>query len=428
MEIQSIRVCMLVKNSFTHDARVLREARTLVSHGYDVTVVALLAAGLPERETTSDGIHVIRVHRGPGASLHAVSDPSQSKEPSDLVPFKTTKHSVTRKIRTSAVQLIKLVASSPAGDLVQKSIDKRMRTAALSIQPHIMHAHDLDTLSVGVDVARTLDIPVIYDSHEIASQRNHHSARRKRHSFDLEKPLIDQVDRIIMVSQGCADYTSEIYNIAAPDVIMNCPDLPDKPLEARDLRVVLNIPKSDFLVVHQGSLQRNRGIEETIQAVRDIPDCTLVIIGFGQHRPALEQYVTDMKLDHKVKFFGPVPSTELVEWTASADIGIATIIGKSKSYLYSMPNKLFEYVMAGIPVIASDYPDMGTFVKNNGIGLICNPESANEIRSSILKLRDDDDLRNRCAQRSRDARNTFNWQTEQEKLLSLYNELLAHKP
>ena len=417
---------MLVKNSFTHDARVLREARTLASHGYDVTVVALLAAGLPERETTSDGIHVIRVHRGPGASLHAVSDPSQSKASPDPSASKTTKNTVTRKIRSLAVRLIKIAASSPAGDLIQRSIDKRMRTAALSVQPHIMHAHDLDTLSVGVDIARTLGIPVIYDSHEIASQRNHHSARRKRHSYDHEKPLIDQVDRIIMVSQGCADYTAEIYNITAPDVIMNCPYLPDKPLETRDLRVALNIPKSDFLVVHQGSLQRNRGIEETIQAVQDIPDCTLVIIGFGQHRPALEQYVTDRKLNHKVKFFGPVPSHELVEWTASADIGIATIIGKSKSYLYSMPNKLFEYVMAGIPVIASDYPDMGAFVKNNEIGLICDPESATEIKSSILELRDDEGLRNRCAERSRAARNTFNWQTEQEKLLSLYNELLAH--
>lgn len=413
MSTEKTRVCMLLKNSFTHDARVLREAKTLVANDYDVTVVALSAKNLPERETTADGIHVIRVSRGVGSSLHAVSDPSQSKQ---------TQRKVLKRIKGLAVTIIKLVAATPLGEFIQKSIDNRMRVAAMSVSPDVIHAHDLDTLEVGVDISSIRNIPLIYDSHEIASQRNHHSAARKRRSYDVEKKLITAVDRMIMVSRGCAEYTAEIYNIATPDVIMNCPDLPDGSSQQRSLRKALDIPDSDFLVVHQGSLQRNRGVEETIEAISQIPGCTLVIIGFGQHRIALEQHVTDRGLDHKVKFFGPVPSKELIEWTASADLGIATIVGESKSYLYSMPNKLFEYVVAGLPVIASDYPDMGTFVRENQIGLLCNPKSVNDIRDAIITLKNDPAMRHQFAKNSSHAKAKYNWQVEQEKLLSLYRE------
>ena len=408
---------MLVKNSFTHDARVHREAKTLVTNGFDVTVIALLANNLAEQETTEDGINIIRVSRGLGSSLHAVSDPSQSKSAA------VTK---SRRIRALAIKLVKLAASTPLGNFVQHAINNRMKSAALSVQPNIMHAHDLDTLSVGVDVAQELDIPLIYDSHEIASQRNHHSPRRKRLAFDEEKKLINQADRIIMVSQGCAEYTANIYNIATPDVIMNCPDLPADVDQVRDLRSALNIPKSDFLVVHQGSLQRNRGVEQTIDAVSEISNCTLVIIGFGQHRPALEQYVASKKLDTKVKFFGPVPTHELIQWTASADLGIATIVGKSKSYLFSMPNKLFEYVMAGLPVIASNYPDMQAFVQKNDLGLTCDPESADEIKASINFMIDNPIQRKQFAEHSKVASKKYNWQVEQQTLLAIYNELLSN--
>ena len=409
---------MLVKNSFTHDARVLREAKTLVRNGYEVTVIALSAKNLPERERSADNIQIIRVSRGIGASLHAVSDPSQAKS-------KISKRS--QRVRGLAVKVVKFVATTPVGELVQKTIDARMRTAALSVQPAIVHAHDLDTLEVGVAVSSALDIPLIYDSHEIASQRNHHSSSRKRRSYDLEKQLMNNVDRMIMVSQGCADYTAEIYNIATPDVIMNCPDLREGSVNSRSLREELGIADTDFLAVHQGSLQRNRGVEETIQAVAQVTDCTLVIIGFGQHRIALENYVAERGLNHKIKFFGPVPSHELIEWTASADLGIATIIGKSKSYLYSMPNKLFEYVMAGIPVIASNYPDMGSFVQMNDIGLTCDPESVTEIRDAILKLMNDSELRSKYAKNANVARSKFNWQIEEEKLLAIYRELVGTK-
>jgi len=409
---------MLVKNTFTHDARVLREARTLQQAGHQVQVVALGAPDLPVSETTDEGIVITRVSRGPGSSLRAVSDPTHANSSSGRW---------AATFKRQAVRLVKYAARSPLSAYVQRGINSRIHTQVVAFSPDIVHAHDLNTLEVAVALKKELGIPLVYDSHEIASDRNHHTAAQKRKSETDERRLLLDVDHVIMVSYGCAQYTTEKYGIALPTVIMNTPEINSDEATTRSLRAEFNIPDSHVVLVHQGSLQKNRGIEETIQAVREIPDCTYIIIGYGQHRPFLEEYVRSENLSDKVKFFGPVPSEQLVEWAASADIGICTIVGKTKSYLYAMPNKLFEYTMAGLPVVASNYPDMGAYVADNQMGVTCDPESPQDIRRAINELISDPELRRQCAQASRVARTKYNWSVEKDKLLAIYNELGAKK-
>lgn len=409
---------MLVKNTFTHDARVLREARTLQHAGHQVQVVALGAPELPDSETTADGIVIDRVSRGPGSSLRAVSDPTRTHDSNSRLA--TT-------LKRQAVRLVKYAARTPLSSFVQRGIDERIHARVVEFAPDIIHAHDLNTLEVAVALKQELNIPLVYDSHEIASDRNHHTPAQKRRSESDERRLLPYVDHIIMVSHGCARFTADKFGVALPTVIMNTPELRSANATTRSLRTEFGIPDSHIVLVHQGSLQKNRGVEETIQAVRDIPNCTYIIIGYGQHRPFLEEYVRNENLNDKVKFFGPVPSEQLVEWTASGDIGICTIVGKTKSYLYAMPNKLFEYTMAGLPVVASNYPDMGTYVLDNHMGVTCDPESPSDIRRAINELISDPEMRRRCAEGSRAARTTFNWSVESEKLLAIYNELGAKK-
>lgn len=409
--LPNVRVSMLVKNTFTHDARVWREARTLQIAGHQVQVVALSAPGLPTQEITSDGIQVARVSRGPGAKLRGVSDPTRA----------TGKPSKQRGIFLRlAVKLVKFGAKTPLSSFIQAGIDSRMASEVLKFKPDIIHAHDLDTLKLGYRLKFELDIPLIYDSHEIATDRNHHSQGQKLRAEKKEANLITKADVVIMVSTGCAEFTAEKYGILLPTVIMNTPDYDPAQIQIKDLRDQLDIPASNIVLVHQGSLQKNRGVEQTIDAVRDIPNITYVIIGYGQHRPFLENYVERTGLSEKVKFFGPVPADELIEWTASADIGICTIVGKTKSYLYSMPNKLFEYTMAGLPVVASDYPDMGAFVTENQMGITCDPELPQSITQAITLLIKNPDLRKDLGLGAKVARRKFNWANEQSKLLEIY--------
>jgi glycosyltransferase involved in cell wall biosynthesis len=319
-----------------------------------------------------------------------------------------------------AVKVVKFGARTRLSSFVQGGIDERMAREVLKFKPDVIHAHDLDTLELGCEMKAELGIPLIYDSHEIATDRNHHNQSQKIRAEKKEMNLINNANVIIMVSNGCSQFTSEKYGIALPTVIMNTPDFDPAKLQIRDIRKELNIPSSNIVLVHQGSLQKNRGIEQTIEAIKDIPNVTYVIIGYGQHRPFLENYVEQEGLTEKVKFFGPVPADQLIEWAASADIGICTIVGKTKSYLYSMPNKLFEYTMAGLPVIASNYPDLGRFVTENHMGITCDPESPASIADAVHVLLADPKLRNELASGAKVARDTFNWQHEQKKLLDIY--------
>jgi len=404
---------MLVKNTFTHDARVWREARTLQIAGHQVQVVALLAPNLPEHEISPEGIQIDRVSRGPGAKLRGVSDPTRvAAQPSKRRGL----------INRLAVKVVKLGARTRLSSFVQGGIDDRMEKEVLKFKPDVIHAHDLDTLELGCKLKAELDIPLVYDSHEIATDRNHHNQSQKIRAEKKETNLINNANVIIMVSHGCAQFTSGKYRIALPTVIMNTPDFDPAKLQIRDLRQEFNIPATNFVLVHQGSLQMNRGIEQTIEAIKQVPNVTYVIIGYGQHRPFLENYVEQAGLSEKVKFFGPVPADQLIEWAASADIGICTILGKTKSYLYSMPNKLFEYTMAGLPVITSNYPDMGTFVTENRMGITCDPESPASIADAIHVLTADPKLREELADGAKVARDAFNWQHEQKKLLAIYAE------
>jgi len=405
---------MLVKNTFTHDARVWREAQTLQMAGHQVQVVALAAPNLPVNETTSEGIQITRVSRGPGASLRGVSDPTNSAG-------KSSKQQ--NLLKRSVVRIVKLAAKTPISKYVQSGIDQRMKAVVIEFKPEVIHAHDLETLELACALKNELKIPLVYDSHEIASERNHHSPAQKNRAGIKEAKFIPNADVVIMVSDGCAEFTSAKYGIALPTVIMNTPDFDPTKTQVRDLRKELNIPTGNIVLVHQGSLQKNRGVEQSIDAIRDIPNITYVIIGYGQHRPFLEEYVVSSGLSEKVKFFGPVPANQLIEWTATADIGICTIVGKTKSYLYAMPNKLFEYTMAGLPVIASNYPDMGKFVTENKMGITCDPESAESISAAINTLVSDPQLREKFAEGARIARTKFNWANEQKKLLKIYSQL-----
>jgi glycosyltransferase involved in cell wall biosynthesis len=405
---------MLVKNTFTHDARVWREAQALQKKGHEVQVVALLGPGLLTFEKTSNGIQIERVSRGPGSSLRGVSDPTRNV---------SAQTNLKVKLKRFVVQVVRYAAKTPLSGWVQAGIDSRMKILVLQFKPDVIHAHDLETLKLASDLKQELGIPLIYDSHEIASERNHHTRSQKRKAGIKEAKLIHNADSIIMVSNGCAQFTAEKYGITLPAVVMNTPDFDPAASKVRDLRKALNIPAGNIVLVHQGSLQRNRGIEESIEAVLDIPNVTYVIIGYGQHRPFLEDFVSKTGLSEKVKFFGPVPADELIEWTASADIGICTIIGKTKSYLYAMPNKLFEYTMAGLPVVASNYPDMGQFVTGNKMGVTCNPESPESITAAILSLVNNSVLRHELGLGAKGARNEFNWKKEQRKLHDIYAKL-----
>ena len=201
-----MRIVMLVKNTFTHDARVMRECKTLIQNGHRVDVICLSGPGLVNQENIS-GVSIIRVNRGIGNRLRYLSDAKSQTDESGILKKKFVSFLIktTRKIGNLTIR-----------EIYEKLIDRRMLRVALSISADIIHAHDLDTLAVGCKLKKIKKIPLIYDSHEMATGRNLASKRRQRRAMQSESKLIYCADEIIMAAQGYADRAINLYGIPKP--------------------------------------------------------------------------------------------------------------------------------------------------------------------------------------------------------------------
>lgn len=402
---------MLVKNTFTHDARVEREAYALISAGHQVSVVALLAGLLPEIESR-DGLAIIRVKR-PFTKLRSLGDPTA--EVSQTSPMVTN-------IKRLILHTARWASTLAIADRIHHSLDELMIAAAISVHPDVIHAHDLDTLRAGSIISASLGIPLVYDSHEMATARSLGTTRTNRRAKKLEGSLIHNAQLVIMASPGYAQRAVDLYGIDSPTVVRNIPRNRTTFNPELNLRAKFGIPESDYVLVHQGSLQPFRGVEQLIDAVALVPEVHLVIIGYGSHLLFLKQYVDSLKLNGRVHFLGAVPADDLLDWSSTADIGICTIVGQSDSYLHSMPNKLFEYTMSGIAIVASNYPGMGGFVTSNEIGEVCDPEDSHDVAQAIRKLIENPAWLHKCKENARTVRESVNWESEARALQAAYRE------
>lgn len=469
---------MFVKNSFEYDARVTKEAKSLIGAGHDVTVVALYVPEVTAlEETTPDGIHVVRVPRssfgvpalnrlalkyagtienrhvrltGEAYNEATVRELGQISTPSTATPGSTDTsldlHAeqpeeppgvakeawgriTTPVLRSFArfarfgFRIVKRLMGQQSQWLKHRAIDKRMINVGVESRADVFHSHDLNTLRVGATCKQRTGAKLVYDSHELQTERNRMDESRRRAAQAEEGRYLTQVDAMIVASPSWIAWNRNLYGtLPEPTItLLNVPE-PVTIDRSKDLRSALNIPEDQRIVIYQGSIQENRGIEPAIDAVETLEDVTLVVIGYGHHRPVLESLVAERGLTAKVLFFGPVPNNELISYSASADVGLANIVNSSVSYHTSLPNKLFEYAMAGIPVVGSDSPEIGRVVREEGIGETCDAQDADAIRAAISTI-----LENpaRYEPGLQHAAKTYNWSVEQEKLVSLYRDLTA---
>ncbi len=303
------------------------------------------------------------------------------------------------------------------------ALDRRFVRAGLATGAAVWHCHDLNTLAVGVRCKRKRPgTRLVYDSHELATERSRMSQRARRRAGREERRGLRHVDEGIWTTRTRAEYIVRRYGIPFPTLIHNVPEMLEVE-QGWDLHERLGIPADRRILLYQGSIQEFRGIEESIEAVTLLDRCVLVVIGYGYHRPTLEDAVHRRGLDDRVRFFGPIPNDELLYYTASADVGLCVIRGQSLSYRWSMPNKLFEYMMAGIPVVASDFEEMGRVVREEGVGTVCDPDDPQSIAAAVRAIIDDPDAEARFRAATRVAITRYNWDHEEQKLLALYRRL-----
>lgn len=369
-----MHICMAVFGDLRFDYRVFREAQCLHQAGHRISIVASSFSPVPLQGWGEFDLHLIPMDR-------------------------------SRSLRIS-----------------YPAFWRQARQLLLGTRADVYHAHDLDTLWPAAFAARRRDVPLVYDSHEFWTEQSSLVDRPFIRNFWalLERRLIRQVHRTITVSTSIAQALQDRYGLEQVAVVRNLPFY-RPPVQSDRICTELKLAAGRPVVLYQGGFLTDNGLAEQIEAVAGLHEnLAFVLIGDGPREAALKEQVRSSNLESTVYFISRVPFGELHSYTCSADLGLCLIKGTGKSFYYSMPNKLFEYLMAGLPVLASDFPDMRAVVEDSGAGLVANPQDLRDIREKIRSFFADSARRQAYRRAALVAAQRYNWEQEAPRLLALY--------
>jgi glycosyltransferase involved in cell wall biosynthesis len=235
----------------------------------------------------------------------------------------------------------------------------------------------------------------------------------------MERALIKRVDATITVNESIAEIIVRQYGVSKPTVLMNCP-LYWEVKRTNLLRETCEVPEKKRILLYQGGLQPGRGISRLIDVIQTIPECVLILMGGGPLKEELAAKIETLR--GMVYLLDAVPVDRLLLYTASADVGLCMIENYGLSYYLSLPNKLFEYIMAGVPVVSSDFPEMRRIVSEYRIGETADPTDPSDIAGKIRKLLEPK-YHLQTADNCLLASKKLNWECESAKLVDLMDSL-----
>lgn len=290
----------------------------------------------------------------------------------------------------------------------------------------ILVANDLDTLLPAFLVSKLKHIPLVYDSHEYFTGVPEIQKRPFVKSvWDLiERSIFPRLKYVITVSEPIASLYEKMYNVK-PVVIRNFSKNADHITPF--LRKQTGVADDDLLLIIQGTgINIDKGSEELLAAVKMTSGVSLLIIGSGDVVPELKRLAGEMNITDRVRFINSVPWETLIKYTKSADLGMCLEKDTNLNYKYSLPNKLFDYISAGIPVIVGELPETGKIIRETGCGMsICRITPEN-ISSALSELKNNPARLANLKKNAVEASKKLNWEYESEKVKELYIEVLRH--
>lgn len=387
------------------DRRVVAQAQSLIRAGHAVTLLALSFDAEAHSETTPEGIRLVRI----ALSRIVPENPT-------YLAYNRRQHGLSRALTALCNRLHRFgpvfhggftLASRFNWTWYRAGLLARYRNRHLSdplpfrsafveagegLRADLVQVHDLPALAAGVELARCWQVPLVYDAHELYPEQRAFSAPQRRICAQAEASLIRYADLVFAVNLSIAEEMARRYKIPTPRVLLNAIDPPPgfDPRQRRDLlREKLGLAAERRILLFQGGFAPNRNLEKLVEAMRylTVADLDLVMMGFGDFGEGLKRQAEQLGLlGKRIHFLPAVPQSELLQHSASADLGIIPYPHVDLNSYYCTPNKLFEFIQAGLPILANDSPELNRFVRDTGFGLTAPMATAREMAAAIDRI------------------------------------------
>lgn len=368
MEKKKKKICMVLTNNLDHDSRVINEANSL-SKKYAVKILV-----------------------GDNLNTTLKRMPFEIK----VVNFKSSK--------MYPLEMWRVVSA------LHRALKKE--------RPDFIHAHDLDGLMAAYREAKRRQIPLVYDSHELFYDLPDFSNIKGFHYVirAIEKYLMKFISAGITVNQSIAGFLKKIYG---QDFIV-LRNIPSFRVNAKSSVSLRQLFPNKKIILHIGGTGKLRGTQQILDSAKYLPqNYVIVFLGAKLNDPILEEIKTK-KLEEKVVILPSVASSEVVEVAKEATLGLSLTLNVSLDYYYSLPNKIFQYLSAGIPIVGSNFPEFKKIILGNDVGQVVNPSQPKQIAKAIVDVVKN---HNKYMKNIKKIENKYTWELESEKLINLYDKL-----
>lgn len=288
----------------------------------------------------------------------------------------------------------------------------------------LLIANDLDTLLPNFLISKLTKTPLIYDSHEYYCGVPELINRPKTQKFwrTIEKFCFPKLKDVITVNQSIADIYKQEYGIDLY-VVRNIPS--KKHITNLASKRELKIPENQNILILQGSgINIDRGTEELVEAMLLVKNAVLLIIGGGDVIPKLKQMVKNKKLSDKIQFIDKQVFEKLYNYTVYADLGLTLDKDTNINYRFSLPNKLFDYIHAGVPVLASDLIEIKKIILQFQVGEILPSHNPAEMAKKINEMLENKEQLAVYKKNTKKASEELCWENESKTLKNIFSQYL----
>ena len=413
---------MFVFNDGNHDQRVHKQAQALACQGHDVRVYCFLTKGQKTQEQREGYLLLREDQRGHAARFFddqimgrlrpkKLQLPREQKLPELPMPQDRKPNRPCPKPERE----LKAKASEQEREHWNyiSRINRVWAERAEAWRPHLCQAHDLDALQAATMLGHKLQVPVLYDTHELWSEQPFIDSQEAVDYWDsLEERLIRETDAVMTVNEPLARILQERYDLTGVLALHNTQRT--QPLPQRG-------PNPKPIALYQGAYVPHRGLEQVIAAAQTLQHVQVAFRGFGSS----ESQLRALDKERRILWWDPVPGPEVVQAAAQADIGLIPFLPTCLNHYYSTPNKLFEYMSAGLAIAGSDIPEVSRFIETYKLGRLFDPYSPSDIAKAldgIVLSGQLEDMKKRARSASQER---WNWESEVKSYLALVDRLVG---